>query len=72
MAPVSAPHNGKCPRCGSGLVHREWYERINAQEAQELWRCWNCEREFITAVASDGTAPSVTGITEPFFTNLLV
>ncbi|WP_342732863.1 hypothetical protein [Bradyrhizobium sp. B117] len=72
MASVSAPHNEKCPRCGSGLVDLEWRERINPQEAQELWRCWNCKREFITAVASDGIEPSVAEIAEPFFTNLLV
>jgi len=47
MAPVSALHNEKCPRCGSGLVHLEWHERINAQEAQELWPCWNCKSEFV-------------------------
>jgi transposase-like protein len=72
MAPVSIAHNEKCPRCGSGLVHLEWYERVNAQEAQELWRCWNCKSEFVTAVASDRTESSVTRVTEPFFTSLLV
>ncbi len=72
MALVSTPHNAKCPRCGSGLVRLEWHERVNAQEAQELWRCWSCDREFVTAVASDGTESSVAEITEPFFTNLLV
>jgi hypothetical protein len=54
------------------LVHLEWHERINAQEAQELWRCWNCKSEFVTAVESDGTESSAADITEPFFTNLLV
>ena len=72
MAPVSAPHNEKCPRCGSGLVHLEWRERVNAQGAQELWRCWNCNSKFVTAVASDATESSAAEITEPFFTNLLV
>jgi DNA-directed RNA polymerase subunit RPC12/RpoP len=72
MAPVSALHNEKCPRCGSGLVHLEWHERINAQQTQELWRCWNCKSEFVTAVESDGAESSAADITEPFFTNLLV
>lgn len=72
MAPVSKPRNEKCSRCGSGLVHLEWHERVNAQEAQELWRCWNCQSEFVTAFASNGTEPSAAKITEPFFTNLLV
>jgi transcription elongation factor Elf1 len=72
MAPVSAPHNEKCPRCGSGLVHLEWRERVNAQEAQELWHCWNCNSKFVTAVASDARVSSAAEITEPFFTNLLV
>jgi len=72
MAPVSKPRNETCPRCGSGSVHLEWHERVNAQEAQELWRCWNCNSEFVTAVASDWTESSAAAITEPFFTNLLV
>ena len=72
MAPVSTPHDEKCPRRGSRLVHLEWHERVNAQEAQELWRCWICKSEFVTPVASDGTESSVAGITEPFFKNLLV
>jgi hypothetical protein len=72
MAPVSRLHTEKCPRCGSGLVHLEWHERVNAQEAQELWRCWNCKSEFVATVASDGTESSVAEITEPYFTNLLI
>ncbi|SFH98776.1 hypothetical protein SAMN05216525_103207 [Bradyrhizobium sp. Gha] len=71
MAPFSALHE-RCPRCGSGLMHLEWHERINAQEAQELWRCWNCKSEFVTAAEPDRTEPSAADITEPFFTNLLV
>lgn len=72
MAPVSLLHNEKCPRCGSGLVHLEWHERIDAHEAQELWRCWNCKNEFVAAGAPDGTELSAADITQPFFTNLLV
>lgn len=68
MAAVSTPHNEKCPHCGSGLVHLEWHERINAQEAQELRRCWNCKSEFVTAVASARTKSSV--VDRTIFTNL--
>ncbi|MBR0823188.1 hypothetical protein [Bradyrhizobium liaoningense] len=73
MISVSTPHREKCPRCGSGAVHLEWRERVNAQEVQDLWRCWDCKDEFVTIVTSDEKEPSATDkITERFFTNLLV
>ena len=71
MASISTPHHEKCPRCGSGLFHLEWHERVNAQDVQDLWRCWNCKNEFVTVV-TDEKKPSVAEITEPFFTSLLV
>ena len=72
MASISISHAEKCPRCGSGLVHLEWHERVEAQEFQNLWRCWNCSNEFITIVKSDKSEPSVEEITEPFFTSLVI
>jgi hypothetical protein len=54
------------------LVNLEWDERINAREVQDLWHCWNCKNEFITTIASDEKGPSVTEITEPFFTSLVM
>jgi hypothetical protein len=68
----STQHSEKCPQCGSGLVHLEWRERVNAKEIQDLWRCWNCKNEFVTAVTSDEREPSVVEITKPFFTSLVV
>jgi DNA-directed RNA polymerase subunit RPC12/RpoP len=72
MVSFSSPHHEKCSRCGSGLVNLEWNERVNAREVQDLWHCWNCKNEFITVVASDEKEPSVTEITEPFFTSLVM
>ena len=72
MVPGSIAHHEKCPQCGSGLVHLEWYERVNGQEIHHLWRCWNCKNEFVTVLTSDEKEPPVTEITEPFFTSLLV
>jgi len=72
MASVSMPVHEKCPRCGSGLVHLEWYERVNAHEVQDPWHCWNCKNEFITVVTSDQKEPSLTEITAPFFTSLVM
>jgi DNA-directed RNA polymerase subunit RPC12/RpoP len=72
MESISAPDREKCPRCGSGLVRLEWDERVNAREVQDLWHCWNCKNEFITTTASDEKGPSVTEITEPFFTSLIM
>ena len=69
---VSVPFYEKCPRCGSELVHIEWHERVDKREVQYLWRCWNCKNEFVTVVTSDEREPSITEITEPFFTSLLV
>lgn len=73
MASVLIPPHEKCPRCGSGAVHLEWHEHINAQEDQNLWRCWDCKNEFVTVVTSDEKELSVTErITERFFASLLV
>lgn len=69
MTSISKP---QCPRCGSGLVHLEWYERANAQEVQDLWHCWNCKNEFVTVATSNEKEPSVSEVTESFFTSLLV
>jgi hypothetical protein len=51
-------------RCGD--------ERVNAQEVQYLWRCWNCSNEFVTLVASDEEPTSDAEVTKPFFTSLVV
>jgi uncharacterized protein with PIN domain len=72
MASVSLAHAETCPRCGSGLVHLEWHERVEAQQFQNLWHCWNCNNEFVTVVTCDEKDPSVEEITEPFFTSLVI
>ena len=72
MASISTPHHEKCPRCGSELVSLEWHERANAQEVQDLWRCWNCKNKFITTATSSDKEPSVAEITAPFFTSLVM
>ena len=72
MQSISTPHHEKCPRCGSGLVSLEWDERVNAREVQDLWRCGNCKKEFITTVTSDEKGPSVTEIKELYFTSLVM
>jgi len=73
MASIFAtPDSEKCPQCGSGLVHLEWRERVNAQEIHDLWRCFNCKSEFVTAATPDEREPSVVEITKPFFTSLIV
>ena len=72
MVSFSSPRHEKCPRCGSGLVSLEWNERVNAREVQDLCHCWNCKNEFITLVTSDEKEPSVTEITKPFFTSLVM
>ena len=72
MASISTLHREKCPRCGSRLVSLEWDERINAQEVQDLWHCWSCKNEFVTTVTSSEKEPSVTEITAPFFTSLVM
>jgi hypothetical protein len=53
-------------------VGLEWDERLNEREIQDLWHCWNCNNEFITVVASSEQQPSVTEITKPFFTSLVM
>lgn len=72
MASASTFHAEKCPRCGSGLVHLEWHERVEARQFQNLWHCWSCENQFVTVDRSDETEPSVAEITEPFFTSLVI
>ena len=72
MASVSSLHAQECTRCGSKLIVPEWDERVNAREVQYLWRCLNCRNEFVTLVASDGEPFSVTEITKPFFTSLVI
>jgi len=73
MASISSLHGGKCPRCDSRLVSLEWEERVNEREMQDLWRCWKCNKKFITAVAApDAKELSVAEITRPFFTSLLM
>ncbi len=72
MLPSSTVHHKECVRCGSGLVTLEWHELVNANEAQDLWRCWNCKHQFVSVVTSDEREPSAAEITRPFFTSLLV
>ena len=72
MKSVSTLHHEKCPRCGSESVSLEWDERVNTREVQNLWHCWNCQNEFITTFTSDEKSPSITEITEPFFTSLVM
>jgi hypothetical protein len=72
MASISSPHHKKCPKCGSGLISLEWDERVSAREVQNLWHCWRCENEFITVGLSNDDEPSVSEITKPFFTSLVM
>ena len=72
MKSISTLRHENCPRCGSGLVSLEWDERVNAREIQDLWHCWNCKNEFITTITSDDKGPSLTEITKPFFTSLVM
>jgi DNA-directed RNA polymerase subunit RPC12/RpoP len=72
MTRVPDGHEQTCTRCGSHLIHAEWDEPVNAGEVQYLWRCWNCNNEFITTVASEEKQTPVAEITEPFFTSLVV
>jgi DNA-directed RNA polymerase subunit RPC12/RpoP len=72
MASVSSIHAQECTRCGSKLIAPEWDERINAREVQYLWRCLNCQNEFVTLLASDEEPLPIREITEPFFTSLVV
>jgi len=54
------------------LIHAEWDEPVNPAEVQYLWRCWNCNNEYITTVACEQKQPTVAEVTEPFFTSLVV
>jgi hypothetical protein len=72
MASISKPHFETCPRCGSWLVSLEWDERVNPLEVQDLWHCWQCQKEFITSELSDEKSPPVTETTKPFFTSLVM
>jgi hypothetical protein len=72
MASVPSLQTQECTRCGSTLVAPEWDERVSAREVQYLWRCLNCQNEFVTLLASDEEPLSVTEITKPFFTSLVV
>jgi transcriptional regulator NrdR family protein len=72
VASISSSHREKCPRCGSWFVTLEWDERVNSREVQDLWHCWQCQNEFITVEFSDEKAPSLTEVTKPFFTSLLM
>lgn len=72
MASLPSHHYERCPRCGSWLVNLEWDERINQREVQDLWHCCRCQNEFITVEAADDKEPSITEITEPFFTSLVM
>ncbi|HZR76835.1 hypothetical protein [Bradyrhizobium sp.] len=71
MSSSSSRHK-KCPQCGSELVGLEWDERVNSREVQDLWHCWNCQKEFITVELSDEKPPATAEITKPFFTSLLM
>jgi hypothetical protein len=66
------PVSRKMPSVRFWLVSLEWDERVNARETQDLWHCWNCKNEFTTVVISDEKEPSVTEITKPFFTSLVM
>jgi DNA-directed RNA polymerase subunit RPC12/RpoP len=46
MPSIPSLHEQTCTQCGSTLIDPEWDERVNAREAQYLWRCWNCSNEF--------------------------
>lgn len=46
--------------------------RTNEREVQVLWRCWNCDNEFVAVVASEGERTPETAVTEPFFTSLVI
>ncbi|MHC2255650.1 Zn finger protein HypA/HybF involved in hydrogenase expression [Bradyrhizobium embrapense] len=72
MLPFSTVQHNKCVHCGSGLVTLEWHEHVSANEAQDLWRCWNCKHQFVSVVTSDERELSAAEITRPFFTSLLV
>lgn len=72
MKSISNAHGESCTRCGSTFLTLEWDERVSAQEVEQLWRCLNCNNEFVATVACDEKLPSSAAIIEPFFTSLLV
>ena len=72
MKSISNEHFKICPRCGSWLVSLEWDEPVNPGEVHDLWYCWQCQNKFITVKASDEKESSVSEITKPFFTSLVV
>jgi hypothetical protein len=69
---ISNQHFETCPRCGSWFVSLQWDERVNPGEVQDLWHCWQCQNEFVRVEASEEKEPSVTEITRPFFTSLVM
>ena len=72
MTSISNEHFKICPRCGSWLVSLEWDEPVNPGEVHDLWYCWQCQNKFITVKASDEKESSVSEISKPFFTSLVV
>jgi DNA-directed RNA polymerase subunit RPC12/RpoP len=72
MTSIASGREQPCGRCGSKLVKAQWDERVNAREVQVLWRCWNCNNEFVTVTASEDERTPETAVTEPFFTSLVI
>jgi DNA-directed RNA polymerase subunit RPC12/RpoP len=72
MTSIASGREQPCTRCGSKLVKAQWDERVNEREVQYLWRCRNCDNEFVTVVASEDERTPETAVTEPFFTSLVI
>jgi hypothetical protein len=72
MRSIASGREQPCGRCGSELVEAQWDERVNAREVQVLWRCRNCNSEFVTVAASEHERTAETAVTEPFFTSLVI
>ena len=72
MTTIASGRELPCSRCGSKLIKAEWDERVNEREVQVLWRCRNCNHEFVTVAASEGEPIPETTVTEPFFTSLVI
>jgi DNA-directed RNA polymerase subunit RPC12/RpoP len=72
MTSIANGREQPCSQCGSKLVKVQWDERVNEREVQYLWRCWNCDHEFVTVVASEDQRTPETAVTEPFFTSLVI
>jgi DNA-directed RNA polymerase subunit RPC12/RpoP len=72
MTSIASGREQPCSRCGSKLVKAEWDEPVNEREVQHLWRCWNCNNEFVTVEASEDERTPETTVTEPFFTSLVI